>query len=129
MKGREHYLKWKAFKNFLKDFGSFKDKELPEVKLWEKYLVYATVFGLAKEVQKTMRVKLTELGYDATYVHSYWYYNDFYMGNVISNSISKAHSNSNAAIAASSSSSGGGYGGGFSGGGGFGGGGGSGHGF
>lgn len=129
MKGREHYLKWKAFKNFLKDFGSFKDKELPEVKLWEKYLVYATLFGLAKEVQKTMRIKLTEMGYDATYVHSYWYYNDFYMGNVISNSISKAHSSSNAAIAASSSSSGGGFGGGFSSGGGFGGGGGSGHGF
>lgn len=129
LKGRDHYLKWKAFKNFLKDFGSFKDKELPEVKLWEKYLVYATVFGLAKEVQKTMRIKLTEMGYDQVYMHNYWYYNDFYIGNRISDAVSKAYSASNAAVAASSSSSGGGYGGGFSGGGGFGGGGGSGHGF
>ena len=129
MKGREHYLKWKAFKNFLKDFGSFKDKELPEIKLWEKYLVYATVFGLAKEVQKTMRIKITELGYDNLYMNNYWYYNNFYIGNTISNSISRAYTTSNATIAAASSSSGGGFGGGFSGGGGFGGGGGSGHGF
>lgn len=128
-KGREHYLKWSAFKNFLKDFGSFEDKELPEIKLWEKYLVYATVFGLAKQVQKTMRIKLTNMGYDQVYMHNYWYYHDFYIGNRISETINRAHSSSIAAVSASSSSSGGGYGGGFSSGGGFGGGGGSGHGF
>ena len=57
-KGIEHYAKWKAFKNFLNDFGSFSTKELPEVILWERYLVYATIFGLAKKVQKDMNVKI-----------------------------------------------------------------------
>ena len=92
-------------------------------------MVYATVFGLAKQVQKTMRIKLTNMGYDQVYMHNYWYYHDFYIGNRISETINRAHSSSIAAVSASSSSSGGGYGGGFSSGGGFGGGGGSGHGF
>ena len=134
-KGREHYLKWNAFKNFLKDFGSFKEKELPEIKLWEKYLVYATIFGLAKTVEKTMKLKLTEFGYDEQmmYSTSHMYRRDYFIGNIISDSIHKSHANSlstiSAATATSSSSSGGGFGGGFSSGGGFGGGGGGGHGF
>ena len=32
--------KWTAFKKFLNDFGSFDVKELPEIKLWERYLVF-----------------------------------------------------------------------------------------
>lgn len=133
-KGREHYLKWKAFKNFLQDFGSFKEKELPEIKLWEKYLVYATIFGLAKTVQKTMKMKLTEFGYDTnTYYRSSSFYHDYYIGNIVSNSIKNSYTGSLSTISASTAnsslSSGGGFGGGFSSGGGFGGGGGGGHGF
>jgi len=135
-KGREHYLKWNAFKNFLKDFGSFKDKELPEITLWEKYLVYATIFGLAKEVQKTMKIRLTEMSnIDSSYImyNNRLFMYDYYFGNAIANSITKSYSRSmstiNAELAKSSSSSGSGFGGGFSSGGGFGGGGGGGHGF
>ena len=134
-KGREHYLKWNAFKNFLKDFGSFETKDLPEIKLWEKYLIYATLFGIAKEVGKTMKVKLSEMNdIDSSYFpSSYVFYNNYYIGNTISDSINKSHANSvstiNAEAARSSMSSGSGFGGGFSSGGGFGGGGGGGHGF
>ena len=133
-KGREHYLKWNAFKNFLKDFGSFSNKEVPEIKLWEKYLVYATVFGLAKEVQKAMNIKLSEMG-DTTVYNSYrpLYYHNIYIGDRLDHSISHAYNKGtsliNAENAKSSFSSGSGFGGGFSSGGGFGGGGGSGHGF
>lgn len=133
-KGREHYLKWTAFKNFLRDFGSFKDKELPEIALWEKYLVYATVFGLAEKVQKSMKVKLSEMDNvdSGTYINNNWmFYHNYYIGNSISRSINRTYSNSQNTISAahSSSSSGSGFGGGFSSGGGFGGGGGGGHGF
>lgn len=131
LKGREHYLKWKAFKNFLTDFGNLKEKELPEIKLWEKYLVYATVFGIAKEVQKTMKIKLSEMSnVDSFYLNSWYFHTNYYIGNTISSSVNKVYSGSANTIAAhSSSSSGGGFGGGFSSGGGFGGGGGGGHGF
>lgn len=133
-KGREHYLKWNAFRNFLKDFGSLKDKEIPEIALWDKYLVYATVLGVAKEVQKAMKVKLTEMGVAETSINpATFYYRDFYMINAINHSISSAHTRSintiNAANARSSMSSGSGFGGGFSGGGGHAGGGGGGGGF
>lgn len=134
-KGREHFLKWKAFKNFLKDFGSFETKDLPEIKLWEKYLIYATLFGIAKEVGKTMKVRLTEMNNinNAYFPSSYIFYNNYYIGNTISDSINRSHTNSvstiNAEAARSSMSSGSGFGGGFSSGGGFGGGGGGGHGF
>ena len=129
--GIEDYAKWKAFKNFLNDFGTFDLKELPEIVLWERYLVYATLFGLAKKVSKDMNVKIQEYpDYMNTYGNTIFYY-DF--GPTISYSVSSAVNGAHAAInaknASSSMSSGGGFGGGFSSGGGFGGGGGGGHGF
>lgn len=134
VKGREHYLKWTAFKRFLTDFGKLQEKEVPDIKLWDKYLVYATLFGIAKEVQKAMQVRLTAMGEtNMVYYPTSLYYRDLYIVDRISRSMSQAHTQSVAAINAhnanSSSSSGSGFGGGFSGGGGFAGGGGGGGGF
>ncbi len=132
-KGSEHYSRWQAFKNFLDDFGSFELKELPEIVLWERYLVYATIFGLADKVQKSMNVKIKEID-----MSTYDYYPSFVylnfgptINNSINNAVNSAYHSQAASYANthSSSSSGGGFGGGFSSGGGFGGGGSSGHGF
>lgn len=133
-KGNEDYLRWKAFKNFLTDFGNFKIKELPEIILWEKYLVYATVFGLAETVEKSMNVKIAEyeeLTGNTMYIGWHPMY-DWHLYNVINHSVHTAFTSSIAATTAaanSRNSSGSGFGGGFSGGAGFGGGGGGGHGF
>lgn len=130
LKGAEHYDKWRAFKNFLKDFGNFDLKELPEIVLWERYLVYATIFGLAEMVQKSMNVKIEEFdttGMNYDYYPSFVYIN---LGHSINNSINSAINTAynrqaaNYANSHSSSSSGSGFGGGFSGGSGFSGGGG-----
>lgn len=129
-KGAEHYDKWKAFKNFLNDFGTFELKELPEVALWERYLVYATIFGLADKVQQSMNVRINELdisnmGYD--YHPSYVYINLGYNINTsINQALNTAYSRqaANYANTHSSSAGGSGFGGGFSGGSGFSGGGG-----
>ena len=133
-KGIEHYTRWKAFKKFLNDFGTFDTKELPEIILWERYLVYATIFGLAKKVQKDMNVKIKEIELTDTYYgNNYIFINDFDMTNVISSSLNEAFRGAqttiNREMASSSSGSYGGHGGGFSSGGGFGGGGGGGRGF
>lgn len=133
-KGIEHFAKWKAFKNFLNDFGNFSIKELPEIALWERYLVYATVFGLADKVEKAMNVKITEFTdiNSADYI-MFTHIHNMHMASIISSSMHSAINSSqvsiNRANASSSMSSGGGFGGGFSGGGGFGGGGRSGGGF
>jgi len=135
IRGSEHYDKWKAFKNFLDDFGSFELKELPEIILWERYLVYAIIFGLAENLQKSMNVKIKELetsNLEYDYYPSFFYIN---LGSTINSSVNNAINNAysrqaaNYANSHSSSSSGSGFGGGFSSGGGFGGGGGGGRGF
>jgi len=137
-KGSLHYDKWMAFKRFLKDFGNFKEKELPEIILWEKYLVYAVIFGIADKVQKDMNVKIQELetiygpNYAPTITDIYIYNNicdsvHYSVNHAVRSSYNKQVANSS--TAGSSSSSGGGFGGGFSSGGGFGGGGGGGRGF
>ena len=124
--GNEDYVRWKAFKKFLKDFGNFDIKELPEIALWERYLVYATVFGLAKEVQAAMNTKIAEDGALPEYFPNY----NLYLASHIERTIFSSIEGANVAQArASRMSSGSGSGGGFSSGAGFGGGGGGGHGF
>ena len=126
-KGNEHYKRWVAFKNFLNDFGNFEVKDLPEIALWERYLVYAVVFGLADKVNKVMNVKIQEfqeagldIG-DMIFMNYYLNINPIVTRSV-TNSINAA-TRTAAAQAAANSSSSGGFGGGFSSGGGFGGGG------
>jgi len=132
-KGNEDYLRWKAFKNFLNDFGNFNVKELPEITLWEKYLVYACIFGLADKVQKSMNVKINEME-DMSFTPSLsWHpFFNWQLYHIVNESVNTSIKNNIAATsvnANSKNSSGSGFGGGFSGGSGFGGGGGGGHGF
>ena len=133
VKGNEDYLKWMGLKNFIKDFGQFKERDLPQISLWEKYLVYASVFGLAEKLSETMKIKFQEINpnYNGNnMMFDLYYFNTFGAFNrSINNSVSGAVNSALSArsIAESRNSSGGGFGGGFSGGGGgFGGGGGGG---
>lgn len=52
-KGIDELHKLYSFKAFIKDFGHFVDKKPEEVKLWDRYLSYAQVFGLTKEIMET----------------------------------------------------------------------------
>ena len=132
MKVIEHYKKWKAFRNFLSDFGRFDEKELPEITLWEKYLVYAHILGCAKNLEKQMKFKIKEIYPDDNVPTMMDFYimdrmMDANIARSITSTVHSAVSASNSTIASSTASSIGGSGGGFSGGGGsFGGGGGSG---
>ena len=121
-----------AHKLFLKDFSRFNEKELPELILWEKYLVYATVLGCADELSKQMQIKVNTMqdnqtfamGYDPFLSH-HLLHSTIYSS--INRSVRSAVTSSRSSIAASRNSSGGGFGGGASfGGGSFGGGGGGG---
>ena len=105
---------------FLVDFGRFDEKELPEIILWEKYLVYATIFGVARQLEKTMKIKIEAMeNVDTNMTDILWYNhmisNDF--NRAMNETINQAYSVANSTIAASNMSSGSGSGGGFSGGG------------
>src|SRR5699024_494582 len=75
--GNELYAKWKGLRNFLNDFGKFETKDLPQIALWGKYLVYAMTFGCADKLMKTMQIKVQDLGPE--YVGMTPYYNYHYM--------------------------------------------------
>lgn len=122
-KGKLDYSKWLAHKRFLKDFSMLDEKDLPEITLWEKYLVTATVLGCADKVQERMKLYINN--YDTTDTSTDYLLMSSVLNNnlirTIDRSVNKTISTANSTISASQVSSGGGYGGGSSGGGGFGG--------
>ncbi len=107
-KGKEHYLKWMALKRFLDDFSSFNEKELPDLNVFEEYLVYATILGNADKLNKAMKLKVA-------YPKDEYYISSFYLYEGISNISSYLYSamdevissiNSTVSTSSSSSSSG-----------------------
>ena len=134
-KGNEQYHKWMALKKFMEDFGTMDEKELPEVRLWEKYLVYALTLGCAKKLSKSMELRIrawnmdenmADTLLDISYMNQMVRLNRI-MNDAIHNAVTSAYSQKAESPSGGSFSSGGGFGGGFSGGGGsFGGGGGGG---
>ena len=133
-KGYEEEQQWKALANFLKDYSKLEEATVPSLEIWEKYLVFATTFGIADEVIKEMKAK-----YPQVFVEEYWQGEKaeqypilnftIYSGmhselrdvspiQSISSGASRAYHTSVREIASHTSSSGSGGGGGFSGGGG-----------
>ncbi|NLD26985.1 MAG: DUF2207 domain-containing protein [Acholeplasmataceae bacterium] len=132
--GNEDYAKWKAFKEFLLDFGNMKDYPIPGIVVWEHYLVYATSLKVADKVMEQLQVKLPELveaeGLGTSTYLAFGYYHPryryWYAWSSINRSIYTARQNQFQTIASYNASkvSGVGRGGGFGGGRSFGGGGG-----
>ena len=109
-KGIDEKEQWKAFKKYMEEFSLLKDKEVPALPVWEKYLVFATAFGISEKVLKQLKVIYPEItNMDSSmYTYSYMHImNTVNIGNCINSSIYSAIG-----------SSGSGAGGGFSGGGG-----------
>lgn len=122
-KGINEQEQWKAFKKYMEDFSYLNEKEVPELVLWEKYLVFATAFGIADKVLKQLKVKYPELN-DPDTIHSMILFNSMYNSNGFNTKFINSINTSTSRMYSSTYSSGSGGGGGFSGGGGFGGGGG-----
>lgn len=81
-KGTDEQEKWKALKRYMDDFSLLNEREVPELALWEKYLVFATSFGIADKVLSQLKLKYPEIS-DREYMvsHGYTY---MYMMNRIS---------------------------------------------
>ena len=50
-------VEWRSFANMLRDIAKFDKTEVEGVILWNRLLVYATLFGYAKRVSKVMKVQ------------------------------------------------------------------------
>lgn len=115
-KGINEQEQWKAFKKYMEDFSYLNEKEVPELVLWEKYLVYATAFGIADKVLKQLKVKYPELNNQDT-INNMILFNAMYNSKGFNTGFINSISTSTSRMYSSTYSSGSGSGGGFSGGG------------
>ncbi len=117
---QEYAYEMAGLKKFLKDFSNIKDREAIEVKLWEYYLIYAQIFGIAKEVAKEFREMYPDVITEDYYNDIIFIHTISYNGvNSASTAKSRAESYSSGGGGFSSSGGGGGSFGGGGGGGGF----------
>lgn len=47
---KDEAIRLAGLKKFLNEFSRIKERQVIEVKLWKEYLIYAQIFGIAKEV-------------------------------------------------------------------------------
>ena len=113
-KGIDEQEEWKGLKKYMVNFSMLDKREVPELVIWEKYLVFATAFGVADKVIKQLKLVYPNMD-EMLDLNTYAYMN-LMMNTNFSNSFSTAINSSISTVYSSSS----GGGGGFSGGGGFG---------
>lgn len=117
--GANEQAKWYGLYNFLNSDTLINEREVYELPLWEKYLIYATAFGISEKVIKAIKIHAVELNIDSSPILNH----NFFIHSRIFHRTSRAFGRS-----IHTSSRGGGFGGhGYGGGGRGGGGGGGGH--
>lgn len=60
-KGTEERIKWRGLKKYMEEFSLLNEREVPELVLWEKYLVFATAFGISDKVIEQLKVKYPQI--------------------------------------------------------------------
>ena len=110
--GIDEIEKWRGLKKYMEEFSLLNEKEVPEIAIWEKFLVYATAFGIADKVLKQLKVVYPDIE-NSINVNTYPY-----MYLMIHTNFSRSFSNAISSSMSSAYSSASGGGGGFSGGGG-----------
>ena len=58
--GQEIYDKFHALGKFMTEFGNMDRHELPQLFLWEEYMVYATAMGIADKVSEQLEIVYPE---------------------------------------------------------------------
>ena len=117
-KGIDEQSKWKGLKKFMIEYSLLKEREVVELVLWEKYLVYATAFGVADKVMAQLKIAYPQLSQDELIGnYAYMHYMTHNRQSFITD-LNKSMVSSYQRAYTSTYSSGSGAGGGFSGGGG-----------
>lgn len=75
--GANEQAKWYGLYNFLNSDTLMNDKKVHDLVLWEKYLIYATSFGISEKVIKALKIHAIELNINNSpilnnhcYIHS-----------------------------------------------------------
>ena len=59
--GENRYALWKAYERFLNEFTTFEEKQVEDVRVWKRHLVYATAIGCCPKVVENLRSVLPQV--------------------------------------------------------------------
>lgn len=65
--GADQLMKWRAFRKFLLHFSAMDRSALPALAIWEHYMVYAVVLGVAKQVAEQLALVFPRPEADPTF--------------------------------------------------------------
>ena len=112
--GAEVYYLWTSFENMLRDIARLDQAELESIVVWNRLLVYATLFGYADKVSHLMKVHHIQVeNPDINLYVAYSWHSMFYHSTAqMSHYASVANTASTFSVSSGSGSSGGGFSGG-----------------
>ena len=112
--GAEVYYLWTSFENMLREIARLDQAELESIVVWNRLLVYATLFGCSDKVSHLMKVHQIQVeNPDINLYVAYGWHNMFYHSTAqMSHYASVANTASTYSVSSSSGSSGGGFSGG-----------------
>ena len=112
--GAEVYYLWTSFENMLREIARLDQAELESIVVWNRLLVYATLFGYADKVSHLMKVHQIKVGNpDINLYVDYGWHGMFYHSSAqMSHYASIANTASTYSVSSGSGSSGGGFSGG-----------------
>jgi len=112
--GAEVYYLWTSFENMLRDIARLDQAELESIVVWNRLLVYATLFGYADKVSHLMKVHHIQVeNPDINLYVAYSWHSMFYHSTAqMSHYASVANTASTFSVTSGSGSSGGGFSGG-----------------
>ncbi|MBP3338785.1 MAG: DUF2207 domain-containing protein [Lachnospiraceae bacterium] len=68
--GEDEYAKWRGLYNYLSNESQILNSTIDDLDLWEKYLVYATAFGLSEKITNAISLKCPAIGTEKIGAHS-----------------------------------------------------------
>ncbi len=112
--GAEVYYLWTSFENMLREIARLNQAELESIVVWNRLLVYATLFGYADKVSHLMKVHQIQVeNPDINLYVAYGWHSMFYHSTAqMSHYASVANTASTYSVSSSNGSSGGGFSGG-----------------
>ena len=112
--GAEVYYLWTSFENMLREIARLDQAELESIVVWNRLLVYATLFGYADKVSHLMKVHHIRVeNPDINLYVAYGWHSMFYHSSAqMSHYASVANTASTYSVSSGSGSSGGGFSGG-----------------
>ncbi len=78
----DEYNRLVGLKKYLTEYSMMKERYPIEMALWDKYLVFASLFGVAKTVAKEFKEELIAKGYDDDYIYANYFYLNLSMHSV-----------------------------------------------